>query len=77
MHKDNTRYKAQNILVLKFLKESASEKDVMQAEMIFVSFIVEPNIYLFWPLFYTKIGMGGDASAQIKTTAAIKLMTLL
>ena len=63
-------------MVLKFLKESTSEKNVLQAEIIFVSFIVEPNIYPFWPLFYTIIGRG-DASAQIKITAAIKSMTLL
>ena len=42
-HKDNIRYEAQNILVLKFLKESALENNIVQAQIIFASFITEHN----------------------------------
>ena len=43
-NKDNARYKVQNISVLKFLKESASENNVMWSEIIFASFIIKHNL---------------------------------
>ena len=46
IHKDSAKYKVQNVLVLKFLKESSSENSVNQAEMIFASFIVKHNILI-------------------------------
>ena len=57
-HKDNTRFKAWNILILKFLKESSSENNVMRVEIIFT--LLLNIIYIFLVL-----NMQGHYSMQL------------
>ena len=42
--KENTKCKVQNTSLVNFYKRDASESDVMRAEMLFSSFIIEHNI---------------------------------
>ena len=42
-NKENAKCKAQNTSFVNFYKRDTSEKDVMQAEILFSSFIIEHN----------------------------------
>ena len=81
--KENTKCKVQNTSLVNFYKRDASESDVMRAEMLFSSFIIEHNIPIAstehaGPLFRTMFPDSSTAkkyaSARTKTTAVIKWM---
>ena len=80
-HKENAKCKAQNTSLINFYKRDTSENDVMRAEMLFSSFIIERNIpiastehvgSLFHMIFPDSSIAKKYASAQTKTTGVIK-----